>query len=341
MRRRGGTLLAGAILLAVLIALASQVTVPYVELGPGPTWNTLGKDKGQDVIQISGAPSTVSAGQLRMVTVGVTDHITLWEAIRGWWSGDAAVVPREVIYPPDQTTKQVDQANAQDFKDSQTSAETAALRKLGYPVKVTVKGVTSGAPADGHLKVGDVIQSVNGTAIESAGDLTSYIQGKPVGAALSIGYQRGADTATTTVATAKGDDGKPRIGIQVEQSQPSPITIKITLSDVGGPSAGLMFSLGIVDKVEPEDLTGGLKIAGTGTIDDDGNVGPIGGISQKLLGAKRDGATVFLVPRDNCAEAVANAVPGLKLVQVSTLDNALAALSTLRQHGNPTLCRAG
>src|SRR5262245_55385715 len=136
MRRRGATLLAGTLLLVILIVLAWLVRVPYVELGPGPTWDTLGKTRGVDVIQVTGAPTDRNTGQLRMVTVGVTPDISLWEALRGWISGDDAVVPREVIYPPDQTQQQVDQANQQDFKNSQTSAETAALRELGYPVQV-------------------------------------------------------------------------------------------------------------------------------------------------------------------------------------------------------------
>lgn len=341
MRRRGATLLAGALLLAVLVLLAWQVQVPYVELGPGPTWDTLGKDKGRDVIQISGKQTSGSTGQLRMVTVGVTDHITLWEALRGWVNNNDAVVPREVIYPPNQTQQQVDQENQQDFKNSQSSAETAALRELGYPVQVTVKQVSVGLPAEGHLKPGDIITSVDGQPVTSATRLTQLIHAKAAGSALTIGYTRGGASGTTTVTSAKGADGTPRIGVQIEQQQPHPFQITITLNDVGGPSAGLMFSLGIIDKVKPEDLTGGLDIAGTGTIDDDGNVGAIGGIAQKMRGAKRDGATIFLVPKDNCAEAVANEVPGLRLVKVSTLDDALSALTTLRQHGTPTLCGGG
>jgi PDZ domain-containing protein len=101
-----------------------------------------------------------------------------------------------------------------------------------------------------------------------------------------------------------------------------------------------MFSLGIVDKLTPDDLTAGLTIAGTGTIDDQGNVGAIGGIAQKMRGAKRDGATIFLSPADNCTEAVANAVPGLELVKVSTLSGAVDALKTLANHGTPSLCSA-
>jgi PDZ domain-containing protein len=339
MKRRGATLLAGAVVLVVLI-LGSfwGVKVPYVELGPGPTWNTLGQDHGKDVIAITGGATSDSKGQLRMVTVGVQDQLSLWQAIQGWLSPNDAVVPREVIYPPDETQQQVDQQNQQDFTDSQNSAETAALRELGYPVQVTVQSVAAGAPAQGHLAKGDIVTTVNGQKVTSAQKLTSLIQAKPAGTTLQIGYTRAGAAATTSITSAKGDGNTPRIGVSVDQKQPSPYQITISLTDVGGPSAGMMFSLGIIDKLEPQDLTGGLDIAGTGTIDDDGNVGAIGGIAQKMRGAKRDGASVFLAPADNCAEAAANAVPGLKIVKVATLHDALTALQTLREHGTPTLC---
>ncbi|GAA5183552.1 PDZ domain-containing protein [Rugosimonospora acidiphila] len=339
MRRRGATLLVGVVVLVALV-LGSFVgiKVPYVEEGPGPTWNTLGSSSGKQLISISGGTTSNSAGQLRMVTVGVEDQITLWQAIRGWLDPSDAVVPREVVYPPDQTQQQTDQQNQQEFAESQSSAETAALRKLGFPVKVTVGSVVAGAPAEGHLRAGDVINSVNGQQVTSVEKLTSLIKARPAGTALVIGYSRNGVPASTTITSSKGSDGSPQVGVQVDQKQPSPYSIKFTLDDVGGPSAGLMFSLGIVDKLTPTDLTGGMTIAGTGTIDDDGNVGPIGGIAQKMRGAKRDGATVFLSPADNCAEAVANAVPGLELVKVSTLNDALTALQKLRDHQTPTLC---
>jgi PDZ domain-containing protein len=335
------TLLVGAVVLIVLVVGSFVgIKVPYVELGPGPTWNTLGTDHGKQLIAVSGGSTSDSKGQLRMVTVGVEDDISLWQAIRGWLDPSDAVVPREVIYPPDQTRQEVDQQNQQDFKASQSSAETAALRELGYPVQVLVQAVTAGQPAEGHLRAGDVITTVDGQPVTTATRLTSLIRAKPAGTALTIGYTRGGTAATTSISSGKAPDGTPRIGIQVEQKQPSPFQITFSLDDVGGPSAGLMFSLGIVDKLTPDDLTGGTTIAGTGTIDDEGAVGAIGGIAQKMRGARRDGATVFLSPADNCAEAVANAVPGLELVKVSTLDDALNALKTLRQHGTPTLCSA-
>jgi Lon-like protease len=341
MMRRGTTLLVGAFVLAILIiASFVGVKVPYVALTPGPTWNTLSTDHNKDVIQISGGQVSSSKGQLRMVTVGVEDQISLWDALWGWLSSDDAVVPREVIYPPDQTQQQVDQENAQDFKNSQNSATVAALRELGFPVHVTVKDVPSGSPSAGHLAVGDELVTVDGQAVTSATKLTAFVRAKPVGAALTIGYKRGGADATTTVTTVAGQDGNPRIGVSIDQQQPSPYRITISLDNVGGPSAGLMFSLGIIDKLEPQDLTGGLEIAGTGTIDDDGKVGAIGGIPQKMRAAKRDGATVFLAPADNCAEAVANSVPGLMLVKVGTLDDALKALSELGHGGKPALCAA-
>jgi PDZ domain-containing protein len=338
MRRRGATVLVGGVVLALLLWQAFfSVRVPYVALGPGPTVDTLGQDDKHDVISITGTEVSTSAGQLRLVTVSVTSDMTLFEAVRGWVQDDYAVVPRELIFPPNQTEKQVDQQNAQEFKDSQTSAETAALRKLGYPVMVTVKEVKTGTPADGVLKVGDVITSVDGTPVTSATKLTDLIKSKPAGTARVFAYTRDGVAATATI-TPRTEDGRPRIGVSVEQKQSHPFQLKIDLDRIGGPSAGLMFTLGIIDKIDPADLTSGTVIAGTGTIDDDGNVGPIGGIPQKLIAAKRDRAKVFLTPAANCAEAMNNAVPGLPLARVATLDDALTALTAVREHRAPALC---
>src|SRR5579859_1730693 len=339
MRRRGATLLAGAIVLVVLIVLAFyNVTVPYVALTPGPTWNTLGTDHNKEIIQISGGTVSKPKGQLRMVTVGVQDHITLWEAIEGWFSSDDAVVPREIIYPPNQTQQQTDQQNQQEFKSSQNAAITAALRELGYPVHVVVTNIPSGSPSTGKLQKDDEITSVNGESVTSAQKLTELIRGKPVGTTLTIGYTRAGAPGTVAITTVAGQDKAPRVGIEIDEKQPSPYTISISLDNVVGPSAGLMFSLGIIDKLKPQDLTDGMVIAGTGEIDEDGNVGAIGGIAQKMRGAKRDGATVFLTPATNCQEAKASVVPGLKLVKVGTLHDALSALATLDSGGTPPSC---
>ncbi|MDO3702370.1 PDZ domain-containing protein [Micromonospora sp. C28SCA-DRY-2] len=337
MRRRGVTVLLGALLTTLLSIGVLGAPIPYVVLGPGPTVNTLGKEDGKDVIEVSGRETSTSAGQLRLTTVGVQPSVKLRSALAGWFSDDEAVVPRELVYPPGETQQQVEERNAEDFKVSQTSAETAALRELGFPVRVVVKTVAADGPSAGVLRPGDVVTSVDGQPVPVASRLTELIRAKPAGTALEIGYTRDGAAATASV-TSREQDGRPRIGIEIEQQQPHPFTVKIDLEDIGGPSAGLMFALGIVDKLTPEDLTGGKIIAGTGTIDDEGRVGPIGGIAQKLVGARHAGATAFLVPADNCAEAVRNPQPGLPLVKVGSLDEALAALETLRAGGQPTHC---
>ncbi|MGW0502734.1 YlbL family protein [Micromonospora sp. NPDC003241] len=337
MRRRGVTVLLGALLTALLSIGVLGAPVPYVVLGPGPTVDTLGQEDGKEVIQVTGGETSSSAGQLRLTTVGVQPTVKLRSAIQGWLSDDQAVVPRELVYPPGETREEVEQRNAEDFQVSQTSAETAALRELGYEVQVVVKTVADDGPAAGVLRPGDVVTSVDGEPVPLAGRLTELVRAKPAGTALRIGYTRDGAARVDTVTTEELD-GRPRIGVEIEQQQPHPFTLSFDLQDIGGPSAGLMFALGIIDKLTPEDLTGGRVIAGTGTIDDSGQVGPIGGIPQKLVGAKRADATVFLVPAANCAEAVSNSQPDLPLVRVGSLDEALTALETLRSGGEPTLC---
>jgi PDZ domain-containing protein len=338
MRRRGVTVLLGALITALLSVGVLAAPIPYVVLGPGPTVDTLGKEDGKEVIQVTGTQTSTTSGQLRLTTVGVQPDIKLLSAIAGWFSDEEAVVPRELIYPPNQSEEQVEERNAEDFKASQSSAETAALRELGYPVQVTVKAVTAGGSSEGVLRAGDILTTVNGKPVTSAPKLTEMIRAEPAGTELTIGYTRGGAAATAKIKTKARDGEPPRIGVEIESKQPHPFQLKIDLSEIGGPSAGLMFALGIIDKIEPADLTGGKIIAGTGTIDDEGNVGPIGGIAQKLVGAKDAGATVFLTPADNCAEAKSNDRPGLPLIKVSTLDEALAALQTLREGGQPPLC---
>ncbi|SCE90086.1 PDZ domain-containing protein [Micromonospora purpureochromogenes] len=337
MRRRGVTVLLGALLTTLLSIGVLGAPIPYVVLGPGPTVNTLGASDGKEVIQVTGRSTSNSAGQLRMTTVGVQPTVKLRAAIAGWLSADEAVVPRELVYPPNESQEEVEKRNAEDFQNSQTSAETAALVELGYPVQVVAKEVASDGPSAGVLKAGDVITTVDGVKVTTATKLVELVRAKPAGTALRIGYTRDGVAGTATV-TSREQDGRPRVGLVPEQRQPHPFSLKIDLANIGGPSAGLMFALGIVDKLEPADLTGGKIIAGTGTIDDEGRVGPIGGIAQKLVGAKKAGAKVFLVPADNCAEAVRNPQPGLPLIKVGSLDEALTALETLRSGGQPIHC---
>lgn len=369
MRRRGLTVLLGAALTLALGIFIGRADVPYVALSPGPTVDTLSAvDQENDVCKVTSTPppppaspspssspapepecqeviqitnteiSPPSKGQLRMVTVSVQSSMTLLDAIKGWLSGQDAVVPRKLIYPEDKTEQEVEQENKQEFENSQTSAETAALKYLGYPVQVTVSQVTPDGASVGRLEEGDIIDSVDGQPVTSMQKLLELVQSKPAGSTLKVGYTRGETKGTVDITSKAATDGTPRIGVSIKSVQPHPFDLRIKLDKIGGPSAGMMFALGIIDKLKPEDLTHGKIIAGTGTIDDEGNVGPIGGVIQKLYGARGAGATHFLVPQDNCAEAMTSVPSGLTLVKVDTLDQAIAALNAIGTGGPLPSC---
>jgi PDZ domain-containing protein len=345
MTRRASTLITGIIVLAAIVFLAVWAVPPvgYVALRPGPTFNTLGSYNGKELITITGTQTSKPTGELRMLTVSEYDQLSIWSVVSGWLDPNTAVVPSEIENPPGETQQQIDQQNTDDFKQSQSSAITAALRYEGYPVQIAVTSVDPKDPAYGHLQTGDLVTTVNGQKLLSIMDLDRAIQSQPVGTKLTFGYTRDGVDGTTEITTAKGSDDRPLIGIGVEQRQPAPpgkptLDIKFQLDNVGGPSAGMMFTLGIIDKLSQTDLTGGRIVAGTGEIDDDGNVGIIGGIQQKMRGAYAAGARVFLAPAGNCAEALKSPVSGLELVKVSTLQDALDALQDLREGKTPPLC---
>jgi PDZ domain-containing protein len=334
--------LIGAVMVMLLTLGVMVAPVPYVVLQPGPTWDTLGEGtNGGPVIEIDGdAEISEGTGELHLTTVSVQPDISLLDAIYAWFDDDEAVVPEDLVYPPEQSREEVEQRNAEQFSRSQSDAEVAALSYLGYPSVVTVARVVDGTPAAGVLEGGDVITSVDGTEVTEATELQELITAHPVGATLTFGYLRDGEPGTAEITTAAVGDGDdtPRIGVEVTHEVDAPFELHIELERIGGPSAGLMFALGIIDKLEPDDLTGGEIIAGTGSIDGEGDVGPIGGIPQKLVAARDLDATAFLVPSANCAEARANAQPGLTLVKVDTLEEALAALADLREGRDPSTC---
>jgi PDZ domain-containing protein len=338
MKRRGITVLVGTIVVAGLIWLMTIAPVPYAEYVPGPTFDTLGQTNGQDVIQVSGAPVTKSTGQLRFLTVGVQPQLTLAQALIGWINGDDAVIPIDLVIPPGQTQDQVDKENAADFANSQSFASTAADIALGYPLKVSVSSITKGQPADGKLQINDVVTAVDGQAVDSGARLVQIIHAKPVGSTLQFSITRNDTPMTLALTTVADDQKQPRVGIGVNETPTAPFKFTVPIENVGGPSAGLMLTLGMIDKIKPEDLTGGHIIAGTGTMDPLGNVGPIGGIAQKLIAAKDAGAQYFLTPATNCDEAKGADGVGLPLLKVATLQDALNALADIRAGRAAPLC---
>lgn len=347
MTLRGRTVLVGSILTAVLLVAAAAIPIPYVALGPGATYDTLGVVEGTEVISFSGDGIPASAsqtpppgGQLNMTTISITDDIPLFEALGLWATGRYALAPREDYFPPDKTTEQVEEQNAQAFRDSQSAAEIASLRYLGYPNVVYVGTIPDGSPSSGILQPQDQIVDVDGTAVTDFPSLQAALADSTPGQVTAITVERDGEQVTQKVTLGAnpeaGDQGF--LGIEAVERPVSPFTTTISLERIGGPSAGLMFTLGIIDKLGDEELTGGRFIAGTGTMDPDGTVGPIGGILLKLVTAKEAGATVFLVPESNCAEALTQVPDGLQLVKVGSLDEAMQALETLKAGGTPAGC---
>lgn len=325
----------------VLLVLGSIVPIPFATMGPGPTFNTLGSEDGEPVVQISGDVQVdPTSGNLNMTTVAVRDDMTIFEALFYWLSPRQGVVPRESVYPPGVSRQVVENANQQDFVGSEANAEAAALHRLGYPSALEVTSVPPDGPSDGVLEAGDHILRVDGAPITDVGQLQDAIRGIAPGTDVQLDIQRGDTEMTRTVTLAEHPDDASRgfLGIVPGVVPQVDFTIDFNLADIGGPSAGLMFALAVVDKLSPGELTGGRFVAGTGTIDADGNVGPIGGIRYKIIAASEAGATVFLVPSDNCAEAQAAAPDNLQLVKVDTLDGAVDALDSIDAGGSAPSC---
>ncbi|MFG2244833.1 PDZ domain-containing protein [Spirillospora sp. NPDC048823] len=337
MSRRAATLTVASVIILVLAVVGSAMPVPYVALMPGPTQNTLGtNDKGQPLIRIDGREVYPATGHLNFTTVtyrgGPGGRIDLFTALRGWLAGDTAIVPEETIFPDDESQKQIDEENTRQMQNSQQSAEAAALRQLGIPVttSVVVENVQKGRPADGVLKPGDEITALNGTKVTGVTQVIDSMGGNKIGEPVTLTYKRSGEERKATVKTVADPSGKrPVVGIVLSDRYTFPFKIDISVGDIGGPSAGLMFSLAIIDKLTPGTLTQGKFIAGTGTITPDGEVGPIGGIQQKMVAARKAGATIFLTPADNCADAGTARPDGLRLVRADTLQGTLNAINAI------------
>jgi Lon-like protease len=330
----------GLVPIVVFGVLLAVVTVPFVSLGPGPTFNTLGEVDGKQVVRIEGIQTHATSGHLNMTTVSQRDDLTLGEALKLWLSGQEQLVPRDLIYPPGKSRDEVDKANNADFKNSEDSAAYAALGYLKYPPAVTVAKITEPGPSAGKLKTGDAIDMVDGTPVANIEQFTTLLKNTKPGQVVTIDYRRKnepAGVAQVTLGTNK-DRQYGFMGVSVLDAPWASFVVDFNLANVGGPSAGLMFSLAVVDKLTTGELAGSMFIAGTGTISIDGKVGQIGGITHKMVAARAAGATVFLVPAKNCPEAASDNQTGLSLVKVETLSQAVEALHTITSGGRPRSC---
>ena len=336
MSQRVATFVVGSLIAVALAVVGFSLDVPYVELAPGPTYNTLGVNpSGTQIITIRGHATYPTAGHLNMLTVSVNggppSPIRLATALRGWLDKSIAIVPQSVIYPPGVDPQEVQQQDVLDMLQSQDSSETVALDALGYHVRtqVRIEDVFRGMPASTALVKGDVIVAVDGKSTPTADRLRKLLSGRHPGDRVEITFRRGARLHTVRLRTVS-QGGRAVIGILPRDAAVLPFPIEIDLGGVEGPSAGMMLALGIYDKLTPGALTGGRFIAGTGTIDVTGAVGAIGGIQQKIVAAEDAGAQVFLVPSDNCADAKSVANKHMELARVSTFRQALAILAKVR-----------
>jgi PDZ domain-containing protein len=329
-----------AVILGVGLLAAMTVTIPYYALAPGSARQV------NDLI--SGPPDRhyPPQGQVLMATVELRQARPI-DVAESWFDHDIQLVKDEAIRG-NQPPKQFNQANLQEMDDSKRTAVVVALRRLGYNVPAKGQGalittiVTGHAyPAEGHLQVGEVVTSVDGQPVHLVEDAVSLLQKHQPGDTVRIGVQaadtpKGAGNATATrieeLVMARSDQGKAILGVELQTYKLDfdlPFQVRIESGDIGGPSAGLAFTLGVLDDLTPGELTGGVKVAATGTIESDGSVGDVGGVTQKTAAVIRAGAKVFLVPPGEYAEARKRAGSRLKVVKVTSLDDALSALAQL------------
>jgi Lon-like protease len=332
----------GLVILAVIagIVVGSQPT-SYVIEEPGPVFNTLGhtivSKESVPVISISGHPTHPTSGALDMLTVnidGAPGETPTWAQVVGaWFDPSEAVVPIDEIYAPEQTIEQSNQQGAAEMTDSQQEATAAALHEQGikFTSVATVVGLIEGSPAVGVFKKNDEITGINGHGFLDADALHDLVVKAGTSEPMTIDFTR-EGVKHEVQLTPKASSAGPVIGVYISNKYEFPFPVTIQLQDVGGPSAGMMFALGIIDKMTSGTLNGGKHVAGTGTITASGVVGAIGGIRQKMYGAKDAGATYFLAPASNCggSDGVRGHIPaGLTVFATSSLKQSIADLKAI------------
>jgi len=356
--------------LLAIVAILFLVPVPFVVSSPGPTFNVLGSADGKPMIQIEGTDPTTGeevqldapqsapvtgrakagSGQLRMVTVsesgGPGNRLNFAQLLLAYADPHSKIVDYDSLYPAGTTRNQVSDAQSAMMRNSQTTSQVAALEYLGWdvPATVTIEGATEGSNAEGSVQQGDILRAIttpDGTRhdITHASTPFTLMRTVPAGSHMTITVEREGVEHTLSFDSIAASANQPgsKLGIYLSVDPDLPVDISFNLEGVGGPSAGMMFSLGIIDRLTPGDMTGSNAIAGTGTMSFDGQVGAIGGIQQKMWGAHDDGAQWFLAPRENCNEVVGHVPDGLHVVAVSTLSEAATAVETIAQGGGESL----
>lgn len=349
-RRMTRATMVGAWALVVALVVLLVITflpTSYVIQQPGPVYNTLGTAQADDgsqipLISVAGADTYPTAGALDLLTVQVVGNRerppSWFELAMAWFDPSRAVLPIDAVFPLGQSTDERNQESAAMMVDSQKEATAAALTQLGYAISadMAVHSLVDGSAATGILEPGDIIRAANGQQVADAETLRQIVNAGD-GAAVSLDIERDGVAQTVSVTPNRAEsDGQQvwLVGVTLINDYVFPIDVTIQLNNVGGPSAGMMFALGIIDTLTPGELNAGQQVAGTGTITADGTVGPIGGIRQKLWGAKGAGAQWFLAPSSNCDEVVGHVPDGLRVFSISTLSDSMNVLETISSGGD-------
>ena len=334
-------------LLIALAALSTMVGLPYVVLKPGPIQNTLGQLDGKDLYTVTGAPTYPTTGSLDFTTVvirgGPGIRVTVWDVLAAALDPKQAVDKEDLYFPKGVTEKEVEEETTAEMVDSQQEAIAVALKETGHRVTqhVVIAQVAKDAPSAAVLRAGDEITAADGKPVTDTQGLRATIAAHRPGDTVALTLLRDGKTVDVPVKT-RATSGRTTVGVFLGVRFDFPVKVKFNLGDVGGPSAGTMFALGLYDTLTPGALTGGKQVAGTGTMDfATGQVGPIGGIQQKLYGARDGGAKWFLAPAANCDEVVGHVPDGLRVVRISSFDEAKQAVEAIAagRAGSLPTCR--
>ena len=338
-RRRLWTVNLSALVLVVMTVVAAVLPAPYVVESPGPSLNVLGEYEGKDIVSVENRDGAASEGELRMTTVSVQGSpgydIPLAGVMSAWFDRDRSIMPVEALYPDDTDAEDNSLMNTVEMNGSQQEAIAAALAKQGisYSTTTIVAGVRSDGAAANRLEPGDVVLTVNGQQVTDVASAGEAIGRTPRGQKVNVTVRRKGEEKSFAL-TPRYEGERALVGIVLSRGFEFPVKVNFALDGIGGPSAGMVFALAIYDEMTPGDLTGGKKIAGTGTIDEQGTVGPIGGIRQKMIGARSDGAEYFLAPSANCDEVTGHIPEGLQVVKIDTLSDAINSVEQIASTGS-------
>lgn len=347
--RRLATLTWGAIpIVAVgtLLSLESipgtdiPLTVPYAAEGPGPTVDTLGSVDEVEVVDVKAPKTFETDGQLNMTTVSVRTRMSLAQALGRWLTTDDTIVPIDTVMPPNVSEEDFRKANQQAFSRSESAATITAMDYLNIPVQVKVAGVMEDSAAADVIKADDLIVAVDGKEVSEPSEVQEIVQGKKPGDTVKLRIERAGKERNETITLKEHPDDAEiaLLGITMTSTPGQGIDVTYNLQDIGGPSAGMMFSLAVIDKLSEKELTGGKFVAGTGTIAENGEVGPIGGIEHKVRAAQEAGAELFLAPTKNCEAATSRDYGDMAIAAVDNIDDAVSAMEAFSQGKDFTTC---